>query len=213
MLDEHVEFLETAFVQQHRKPFPCGLLAFLVLRVNPLLSSAKPGCSPAFYQFGDMFFIKRIPTEKWVPFIVSRFADSGKAISPELAQKICDAVDNYSSYVQQLAWNVFAVSGPVVTEQDVQDGFEATMAQSVSLFVEQTANLTSYQLNLIRAISQGFHQDFGSKEVANRFALGTKSNLAKLKKALVEREIIEITESGCYIADPMFERWFTTEMK
>ena len=166
-----------------------------------------------FYQFGDMFFIKRIPTEKWVPFIVSRFADSGKAISPELAQKICDAVDNYSSYVQQLAWNVFAVSGPVVTEQDVQDGFEATMAQSVSLFVEQTANLTSYQLNLIRAICQGFHQDFGSKEVTNRFALGTKSNLAKLKKALVEREIIEITESGCYIADPMFERWFTTEMK
>jgi hypothetical protein len=166
-----------------------------------------------FYQFGDMFFIKRIPTEKWVPFIVSRFADSGKAISPELAQKICDAVDNYSSYVQQLAWNVFAVSGPVVTEQDVQDGFEATMAQSVSLFVEQTANLTSYQLNLIRAICQGFHQDFGSKEVTNRFALGTKSNLAKLKEALVEREIIEITESGCYIADPMFERWFTTEMK
>lgn len=166
-----------------------------------------------FYQFGDMFFIKRIPTEKWVPFIVSRFADSGKAISPELAQRICEAVDNYSSYVQQLAWNVFAVSGPVVTEQDVQDGFEATMTQSVSLFVEQTANLTSYQLNFIRAISQGFHQDFGSKEVTNRFALGTKSNLVKLKKALVEREIIEITESGCYIADPMFERWFTTEMK
>ena len=166
-----------------------------------------------FYQFGDMFFIKRIPTEKWIPFIVGRFADSGKSISPELARKICEAVDNYSSYVQQLAWNVFAVSGSAVTEQDVVDGFEATMAQSVSLFVEQTANLTSYQLNLIRAICQGYHQDFGSKEVTSQFELGTKSNLAKLKKALVEREIIEITETGCYIADPLFERWFSTEMK
>ena len=166
-----------------------------------------------FYQFGDMFFIKRIPTEKWVPFIVSRFADSGKTISPELAQEISDAVDNYSSYVQQLAWNVFAVSGNVVTEQDIKDGYEATMAQSVSLFVEQTANLTSYQLNLIRAICQGYHQDFGSKEVTSRFELGTKSNLTKLKKALVEREIIEITETGCYIADPLFEHWFITEMK
>ena len=196
-------------VWQHHKQTSYCLFGSKQHMMQNLFQSRKM----PFYQFGDMFFIKRIPTEKWVPFIISRFADSGKVISPELAQKICDAVDNYSSYVQQLAWNVFAVSGPTVTEQDVQDGFEATMAQSVSLFVEQTANLTSYQLNLIRAISQGFHQDFGSKEVTSRFALGTKSNLAKLKKALVEREIIEITESGCYIADPMFERWFTTEMK
>lgn len=165
-----------------------------------------------FYQFGDMFFIKRIPTEKWVPFIVNRFEDSGKTISTELAKKICDAVDNYSSYVQQLAWNVFAVSGNIITEQDIKDGYEATMAQCVSLFVEQTANLTSYQLNLIRAICQGYHQDFGSKEVASRFELGTKSNLTKLKKALVEREIIEMTETGCYIADPLFESWFKAEM-
>lgn len=166
-----------------------------------------------FYQFGDMFFIKRIPTEKWVPFIINRFADSGKTISPKLAQKICESVDNYSSYVQQLAWNVFAVSGSTVTEQDVEEGFEVTMAQSVSLFVEQTANLTSYQLNLIRAICQGYHEDFGSKEVTSRFELGSKSNLTKLKKALVEREIVEVTESGCYIADPLFEHWFRTEMK
>ena len=167
-----------------------------------------------FYQFGDMFFIKRIPTDKWMSFIVNRFADSGKTISTELAQRICDAVDNYSSYVQQLAWNVFAVSsGSIITEQDIKDGYEATMAQSVSFFVEQTANLTSYQLNLIRAICQGYHQDFGSKEVTSRFELGTKSNLTKLKKALVEREIIEITETGCYIADPLFEQWFKIEMK
>lgn len=166
-----------------------------------------------FYQFGDMFFIKRIPTEKWVPFIVGRFADSGKTISAELAQKICETVDNYSSYVQQLAWNIFALSDDVITEQDIKDGLDATMAQSVSLFVEQTANLTSYQLNLIRAICQGYHDDFGSKEVTSRFELGTKSNLIKLKNALVEREIIEITEDGCFIADPLFERWFVTEMK
>ena len=79
---------------------------------------------------------------------------------------------------------------------------------------EQTANLTSYQLNLIRAICEGYHQDFGSKEVTSRFELGTKSNLTKLKKALVEREIIEITETGgCYIADPLFEHWFKAEMR
>lgn len=194
--------------QHHRDTSYCLFGSKQHLMTNLFYSRKMP-----FYQFGDMFFIKRIPTEKWVPFIISRFEDSGKTISPELAQKICDAVDNYSSYVQQLAWNVFAVSGHAVTEQDIKYGYEATMAQSVSLFVEQTANLTSYQLNLVRAICQGYHHDFGSKEVTSRFELGTKSNLTKLKKALVEREIIEINETGCYIADPLFERWFVTEMK
>ena len=196
-------------VWQHHKHTSYCLFGSKQHMMNNLLQSRKM----PFYQFGDLFFIKRIPTEKWVPFIIERFADSGKTITAEQAQKICNAVDNYSSYVQQLAWNIFAISDSIITEQDIKDGFEATMAQSVSLFVEQTANLTSYQLNLIRAICQGYHQDFGSKEVTCQFELGTKSNLSKLKKALVEREIIEINETGCYIADPLFERWFTREMK
>ena len=62
-----------------------------------------------FYQFGDMFFLKRIPTDKWVPFIIGRFQHAGKEIDEVLATKICETVENYSSYVQQLAWNVLAV--------------------------------------------------------------------------------------------------------
>ena len=165
-----------------------------------------------FYQFGDMFFLKRIPSEKWVPFIVQRFQESGKQISEELALKICQTTDNYSAYVQQLAWNVFAMSDDVATELSFAEGLEATLAQVTPLFVEQTANLTAYQLNFIRAICQGYHEDFGKKEVTSSFDLGSRSNLSKLKSALVEREIVEQTETGFYIADPLFQRWFEREM-
>ncbi len=164
-----------------------------------------------FYQFGDMFFIKQIPTEKWVPFIIDRFANSGKSISAALAEKICTTVDNYSAYVQQLAWNVLAVSGDSVTEESFDEGLEATFAQTTPLFVEQTADLSAYQLNFLRAISQGYHDNFGTKEVTSRFDLGSRSNLPKLKKALVDREIIEINENGCFIADPLFQQWFSRE--
>lgn len=166
-----------------------------------------------FYQFGDMFFLKKIPVEKWVPFIISRFGDTGKQIPEELATKICQTVDCYSSYVQQLAWNVMVVSDKVVTEEAFQEGLEATFAQVSPFFVELTANLTAYQLNLIRAVCSGYHEDFGKKEVTSQFDLGSRSNLVKLKKALIEREIIEQTEDGLFIADPMFERWFKREMQ
>ena len=165
-----------------------------------------------FYQFGDMFFLKAIPTEKWVPFIVSRFRDAGKNISEELAEKICTTVNNYSAYVQQLAWNVLAVAGDSVTDDDFSEGYGATMAQVSPLFVEQTASLTAYQLNLIRAVCQGYHTDFGKREVTTQYSLGSRSNLAKLIKALVEREILEMSEEGYFLSDPLFEQWFKKTM-
>ena len=156
--------------------------------------------------------MKRIPTEKWVPFIISRFQTGGKQISETLAQEICQTVDNYSSYVQQLAWNVFAMTDKTATAQSFTDGLESTLAQVSPLFVEQTASLSAYQLNFIRAISQDIHDDFGKREVTGRFDLGSRSNIDKLKTALIDREIVEHTENGYFLADPLFKLWFRREM-
>lgn len=193
--------------QHHRNVCYCLFGSKQHLMNNLFYSRKMP-----FYQFGDMFFLKKIPTEKWVPFITSRFKDAGKQISEKLAERICQTVDNYSSYVQQLAWNVLVVSDSIVTEQSFQEGLEATFAQVTPFFVELTANLTTYQMNLLRAICSGFHEDFGKKEVTSHYDLGSRSNLVKLKKALIEREIIEQTEDGLFISDPLFERWFKREM-
>lgn len=193
--------------QHHRNVCYCLFGSKQHLMNNLFYSRKMP-----FYQFGDMFFLKKIPTEKWVPFITSRFKDAGKQISEKLAERICQTVDNYSSYVQQLSWNVLVVSDSIVTEQSFQEGLEATFAQVTPFFVELTANLTTYQLNLLRAICSGFHEDFGKKDVTSQYDLGSRSNLVKLKKALIEREIVEQTEDGLFISDPLFERWFKREM-
>lgn len=193
--------------QHHRNVCYCLFGSKQHLMNNLFYSRKMP-----FYQFGDMFFLKKIPTEKWVPFITSRFKDAGKQISEKLAERICQTVDNYSSYVQQLSWNVLVVSDSIVTEQSFQEGLEATFAQVTPFFVELTANLTTYQMNLLRAICSGFHEDFGKKDVTSHYDLGSRSNLVKSKKALIEREIVEQTEDGLFISDPLFERWFKREM-
>ena len=59
-----------------------------------------------FYQFGEITYLDKIPHEDWVNYIVGRFSTKGKTISDYFAGKICDAVDGYSSYAQQLAWDV-----------------------------------------------------------------------------------------------------------
>ncbi|MBP3788818.1 MAG: hypothetical protein J6I52_04275 [Prevotella sp.] len=114
--------------------------------------------------------------------------------------------------MQQLAWNVFTLTDKVADEETFQNGLEATLAQASPLFVEMTANLSSFQLNFIRAICHGFYTDFSKKEVTSRFPLGTRSNLPRLKTSLTDREIIETDEKGIVLADPLFELWFKREM-
>lgn len=164
-----------------------------------------------FYQFGEMNVLKPIPTDEWIAFIQHKFADKGKSIPAYLARKICETVDNNSSYVQQLSWNVMAESDKIVTEESFNKGVEELLAQNTSFFTEQTRGLSTYQLNFLRAICKGYHTGFTSKEVAGEFAMGTKSNVARIKASLLDREIIEEDNSGIILADSVFQIWFMRE--
>lgn len=165
-----------------------------------------------FYQFGEMLHLKCIPTEYWVPFICSRFEKYGKKISEEYAARICHTVKNYSSYVQQLAWNVMAETEIEVNEESFTEGFNALREQNSSLFIQQTEGLTTYQLNFIRLLCNGIHSGFNTQSVVEQYSLGSKSNVDRIKKCLIDRELITIEKEGVFLADCVFELWFKREM-
>ena len=165
-----------------------------------------------FYQFGELMNLTCIPTKCWVPFICRRFAQAGKHISEEHAKQICQAVQNHSSYVQQLAWNVMAESPDDVTDESLQRGIEALLNQCDSLFVQQTERMSEYQLNFIRALCSDVHTGFLSEQVMQQFRFGSKSNLERIKKTLLEREFIEVTRDSVQLCDAMFALWFRRRM-
>ena len=57
MLDEHVEFLETAFVEQQLQALTGSELAFSMLCVNPFLAAAHAGTGTPFHQLLDLFLL------------------------------------------------------------------------------------------------------------------------------------------------------------
>lgn len=165
-----------------------------------------------FYQFGETNELSIIKTEDWVPFIRQKFTDSNLVISEEYARRICDYVGNYSSYVQQLAWNVMVETDTEVDENSFHDGCTALLAQCNSYFLEQIKGLSSYQMNFIRLLCSGVTREFGSKKVQDMFALGTKSNITRIKSALTEKELVEELPDGSFrIADNVFQKWFVKE--
>ena len=165
-----------------------------------------------FYMFGEMLHLDCIPTEYWVPFICSRFEKYGKSISKDFATRICETVKNYSSYVQQLAWNVMAETEKEVNEETLQSGISALLQQCHGLFVQQTEGLTTYQLNFLRLLCSGVHSGFTAQAVTETYPLGSKSNIDRIKKALIDKELITLEKDGIFIADCVFELWFKREM-
>lgn len=165
--------------------------------------------SMPFFQFGDTISLNKIATEDWVEYIVSHFADGKRTISHALAEEICKFTENYSAYVQQLAWLVFTLKeeGETVTENDVRQAENDLLATNNILFMQMIEPLSEFQLNFLRAIASGIKKDFGLSEVREEYNLGSYSNITRLKTALLERDLIEKKETELVITDPIFAKW------
>ncbi len=166
-----------------------------------------------FYKFGDAIYLQKIGTADWVDYIRSRFEATGKRVSRELAEKICQRVDNHSSYVQQLAWLVWTHTEDEATERDFDNAWRDIVDQNTPLFEKQTESLTTYQMNFLRAVVDGVSDEFTTQEVLRKYQLGTSANVSAVKRALEKKELIEVEKRQVVIPDPILKEWLKRELK
>lgn len=170
-----------------------------------ILSELFSKQSMPFYNFGALFFLEKITKDHWVDYISDRFASTNKQISPKLAEKICTTVDQHSSYVQQLAWLLWINTKHEAQESDLNEVINDLIIQNSIVFNNLIDSLSSYQLNFLRALSNNVHTGFTKQEILKKYNLGTSANITRIKKALEDKEIIDINGSEIYLADPVFK--------
>ena len=156
-----------------------------------------------FYKFGEMLYLKPIPLKDWTTYISSRFEREKKHISEELIRLLCESVEFQSSYVQQLAYCTLLLTKKTVTKEILNQAIEDLVNQNSGVFIEQVESLTTYQMNFLRAVLSGVSSGFGEKAVRENFDLGVPSNITRLKQSLIDKELVEITEKGIIIGDPV----------
>ena len=166
--------------------------------------------SMPFYQFGDLMWLQKIPTVDWTGYIISHFESAGRHISEQMAQKICELVDLYPSYVQHLASIVLnhTPQGETATEELLPSAIKELISTNEALYMQQIEPLSGYQMNLLRAIVSGIHSGFNEKKVRSQFDLGSPSNMTRLREALIERDLIYSEMRQLFITDPVFSLWF-----
>ena len=167
--------------------------------------------SMPFFKFGDMMFLKKIPTSEWVPFICDKFKETGKVITMEQATKICDITDNLSSYVQHLAWIIWYKSGKVVTNEDIDSAVNDLLEQNRIFFQREVEQLSELQMNFLRAVASGITTGHSSKEVIKKYRLESSANVNAIKKALLKKDIIDIEGQTVTINDSLFKLWINRQ--
>ena len=172
-----------------------------------LMSELFSKQSLPFYRFGDLMFLQKIETADWIEYIQSRFSHTNKFISADLAERICQTVDNHSSYVQQFAWLVWVRTEQNATETNFEEALNDLLNQNSILYYSYLEGLTALQINFLHAIADGIHREFSKKEVMSEYNLGASSNIARIKKSLEQKELIDVHPKMITINDPVFRLW------
>lgn len=176
---------------------------------NMMLNIFNNSNSP-FYRFGQVIFMQKIAKEHWIPFILSSFAKTGKSISEEMAERICDAVVCHSWYLQQLCYFIWSFTVSEVTEDIYQLGLKQVLNINTPMFQNDTENLSSTQIEMLKAIANG-EQHFSSQAVKQIYNLGNPNTIVKNRKTLQNKDIIEKQNDAFGFVDPIYRLWFKEE--
>ena len=161
-----------------------------------------------FYKFGDILFLEKIAANHWISYIRNRFEDTGKYVSEDIAMRICETVDNHSSYVQQLAWLVWNRTEHAATQENFDAACSDLLIQNSNLFYNYFENLSVLQIKFLKMIADGHSENLNSSELLRKYEIPSSSNVTRFKKSLEQKEIIDINHKKITFNDPVFLIWF-----
>ena len=176
---------------------------------NMMLNIFNNSNSP-FYRFGQVIFMQKIAKEHWIPFIQSSFEKTGKSISKELADRICDTVVCHSCYLQQLCYFIWSFTASEVTEEVLSLGLKQVLNINTPMFQNLKESLSFTQIEMLKAIAHG-EQHFSSQAVKQIYNLGNPNTIVKNKKTLQNKDIIEKEKKNFAFVDPIYHLWFKEE--
>ncbi|MDD3980164.1 MAG: ATP-binding protein [Proteiniphilum sp.] len=162
--------------------------------------------SMPFYKFGELLYLKKIGTEEWISFIRRRFSDTGKEISEEDARLIAQLAENHPYYVQQLAQQSWFRTGRKCNREIILSAREDIVGQLGLLFSNITERFSATQMGLLRAIIAGEKQ-LSAQQTLLQYRLGTSANVVRVKRGLIESEVLDDSDGELTFLDPMFRHW------
>jgi hypothetical protein len=173
---------------------------------RPIMDKIFNDQNNPFYRFAENMYLPKIKKKHFSRYIISTFEKSGKTIPKDRAVKIIDLAEKNPYFVQQLARYVWMKSSEMVVESDLQEAVDEIMLQNAIWYLREVERMTPPQFNYLKAVVNK-EQNLSGQEVLKKYKLGSSANVAKIKKVMEEREILDYWNPYPEFMDHFFKEW------
>ena len=187
--------------QRHRKVRYCLYGSKRHMMMDVFTDSSMP-----FYKFGDIFFLTKIDTEHFIPFIIERFSSTGKSITEDACRKIIALADNHPYYVQQLSQLSWLRTSGQCDVETVVKAHLSLVEQLSLLFSNLKETLTFQQTCYLHALIAG-EKAITSAETMYRYHISSATAASRSLKTLIKKDILDSKSGEISFQDPIFEYW------
>lgn len=142
-----------------------------------------------------------------IEYINSGFRSSGKVVSTEILAGVCSLFKNNVWYINHFISVCDSLSRGYIFDKVFTDALGIMISIHEPRFASYVNSLTTYQLNMLRAIIDGTKK-FSSAPIIEKYDLSSSANVKRLKNALEKKELVAFNEDDePRILDPLFEYW------
>lgn len=187
--------------QRHKKVSYCLYGSKRHMMMEVFTDSSMP-----FYKFGDIFFLNKIDTEHFIPFITERFSSTGKSITEDASRNIVSLADNHPYYVQQLSQLSWLRTSGQCDVETVVKAHLSLVEQLSLLFSNLMETLTFQQACYLHALIAG-EKSITSAETMYRYHISSATAASRSLKTLIKKDILDSTSREISFQDPIFEYW------
>lgn len=162
-----------------------------------------------FHRQVERLAISEIESKDIADSINRGFLNSGKVVDRNLLMGACQLFHNNVFYINWFASICDSLTKGYLMEPMLAEALSDMLAISEPRFRAMMADLTTFQVSLLRAVVEG-NTRFSSAEVIRKYDLNSSANVRRLKDALCKKEILTFdAEENPHILDPLFEYWVT----
>lgn len=160
-----------------------------------------------FYRLAHKFTLSPVSEKDIIEHIVKGFLVGGKIVERELLLGMCRLFRGHLGYINHFIAICDSMSKGYIVESTLMDALDALLAINKPRFLTIMNNLTTFQVNMLRAILEGVTR-FSSSEVISKYSLNSSANVKRLKDALAKKEIVIFGPGeNVVLEDPLFEYW------
>ncbi|MEN8202556.1 MAG: hypothetical protein ABFS28_08180 [Bacteroidota bacterium] len=159
------------------------------------------GPGKPFPSFAKVYYQYKNISRSHISYVKGLFFNAGKTIERDAAAYISLVTDNHLHFLQVLCWHAYMRTDHTCTRSIAEAAFKCMALESEPYTTHFLEQLTEKQFNYLRALLNDT-QRICSRESLEKYDLGRSANVARIKKNLEKKGILEVNREFTVIIDP-----------